>query len=279
MLLDLHPETLLRWYMDAGVDETIGETPVDRFVTAPRPAAAVPISSAPAAPASRAASPVSESRSAPLAAASPAATVHAAHAASGTAAHIAAECKTLAELRQAMEAFDALPLKRTALSTVFSDGDPEAPVMIVGEAPGQEEDRQGRPFVGKSGKLLDRMLESIGLDRSGIYITNVVPWRPLENRKPTADEMAVCLPFISRHIELVDPQVLVLLGGTAASALLARHEGINRLRGRWFDYSSPGLPRPIPALATFHPAYLLRTPAAKREAWRDLLQIRRRLGR
>lgn len=149
--------------------------------------------------------------------------------------------------------------------------------MCIGEAPGQEEDRQGLPFVGPSGKLLDRMLASIGLDRSSAYITNVLPWRPPANRKPTQDEVATCLPFVSRHIELVDPQVLILFGGAAASALLARHEGINRLRGRWFEYSSPGLPRPIPALATFHPAYLLRTPEAKRGAWRDLLMARRKL--
>jgi DNA polymerase len=196
----------------------------------------------------------------------------------GTATHIAAECKTLDDLRRAMEAFDDLPLRRTARSTVFADGNPEAAVMVIGEAPGQEEDRQGLPFVGKSGKLLDRMLASIGLDRDSVYITNVVPWRPVENRKPTVDEVAVCLPFVTRHIDLVDPQLLILLGGASASALLARHEGINRLRGRWFDYSAPGLPRPIPAMATFHPAYLLRTPAAKREAWRDLLQVKKRLA-
>jgi DNA polymerase len=200
-----------------------------------------------------------------------------AHAIPGTAAHIAAECKTLDELRRALEAFDGLALKRTARSTVFADGNPEASVMVIGEAPGAEEDRLGLPFVGKSGKLLDRMLASIGLDRDSAYITNVVPWRPVENRKPTPDEVAVCMPFVSRHIELVDPQLLVLLGGASASALLARHEGINRLRGRWFDYASPGMPRPVPAMATFHPAYLLRTPAAKREAWRDLLQVKKRL--
>lgn len=263
MSLDLTPDQVLRWYLDAGVDETVGDMAVDRFAVSPRPAppVAVPPVVAP---------PPSTGAVFPL----PAATVH--HAA-GTAAHVAAGCATLAELRAALESFDGLALKQSAASTVFADGNPEAPVMCIGEAPGQDEDRQGLPFVGPSGKLLDRMLASIGLDRSGAYITNVLPWRPPANRKPTAEEVAVCLPFLSRHIELVDPQVLVLFGGAAASALLARHEGINRLRGRWFEYSSPGLPRPIPALATFHPAYLLRTPEAKRGAWHDLLMVKRRL--
>jgi DNA polymerase len=266
MPLDQSLDHLLRWYLDAGVDEAIGEEPLDRFALSQRPAAR------PAAPAATPAQP----RPAP-AVAMAAHGGHGGRAIPGTAAHIAAECKTLDDLRRAMEAFDDLPLKRTARSTVFADGNAQAAVMVIGEAPGQEEDRQGLPFVGKSGKLLDRMLASIGLDRDTVYITNVVPWRPVENRKPTADEVAVCLPFVTRHIDLVDPRLLILLGGASASALLARHDGINRLRGRWFDYSGPGLPRPIPAMATFHPAYLLRTPAAKREAWRDLVQVKKRL--
>lgn len=262
MPLDLTPDQLLRWYMDSGVDETIGETPQDRFALSAKP------------PVREVAPPAQPPVTAP-----PTAAVYAQplHVPPRTATHVAGECRTLEELRLALEGFDGLPLKRTALSTVFADGNPEAAVMVIGEAPGQEEDRVGRPFVGKSGKLLDRMLASIGLDRETAYITNVVPWRPVENRKPTHDEVAVCLPFITRHIELADPQLLILLGGAAASALLARHEGINRLRGRFFDYSSPGLPRPIPVMATFHPAYLLRTPAAKRDAWRDLLQVKKRL--
>lgn len=271
MPLDQSLDHLLRWYLDAGVDEAIGEQALDRFDLSARPAArAVAPAAPPAPPAQVRATP----DSVPLL--HPPGGHHHGH--GGTAAHIAAECRTLEELRHALEGFDGLPLKHTARSTVFADGNAQAAVMVVGEAPGQEEDRAGLPFVGKSGKLLDRMLASIGLDRDTVYITNVVPWRPIENRKPTPDEVAVCLPFVSRHIELVDPQVLLLLGGAAASALLARHEGINRLRGRWFDYASPGLPRPIPALATFHPAYLLRTPAAKREAWRDLVQLKKRVG-
>lgn len=269
MPLDQSLDQLLRWYMDAGVDEAIGEVALDRFALSAKPAAPKPVSPAPAPGPAAAPAPV------PLHHLHP---VPHGQAIPGTATHIAAECKTLEELRHALEAFDGLPLKRTARSTVFADGSAAASVMVIGEAPGQEEDRQGLPFVGKSGKLLDRMLASIGLDRDSVYITNVVPWRPVENRKPTPDEVAVCLPFVTRHVELVDPQVLILLGGASASALLARHEGINRLRGRWFDYASPGLPRPIPAMATFHPAYLLRTPAAKREAWRDLLQVKKRLA-
>ncbi len=255
---DLALDDLLRWYLDAGVDETIGTVPVDRFAAAERPAP--PSRPAATRPSAAAPPPAGQDRIIP-----------------GTAAHIAAACASLAELRAALEGFDGLALRRTAASTVFADGNPEAAVMIIGEAPGQEEDRQGLPFVGKSGKLLDSMLASIGLDRGSAYITNVLPWRPLENRKPAADEVAVCLPFVARHIELVDPQLLILLGGAAAAAILARHDGISRLRGKWFEYASPGLSRPVPVLATFHPAYLLRTPDAKRGVWRDLLMVRKRL--
>lgn len=282
-MLDQPLDHLLRWYLDAGVDEAIGDLAQDRFALSARPVAAV--SAAPgarAAPGAGLAPGSNASGSGPAAfvvhpAAGAGAQVQGDASIPGTAAHLAAECKSLQDLRRALEAFDALPLKRTARSTVFADGNADASVMVIGEAPGAEEDRQGLPFVGRSGKLLDRMLASIGLDRESVYITNVVPWRPVENRKPTADEVAVCLPFLIRHVDLVDPKLLILLGGASASALLARHEGINRLRGRWFDYAAPGLPRPVPALATFHPAYLLRTPAAKRDAWRDLVQIKKRL--
>lgn len=269
MPFDLSALDLLRWYLDAGVDESVGEVALDRFAT---PAVRTPQPPLPPPAGTRTPAAAAPPPRHPVVAAGPGGDDH-----HGTAAHLASQCRTLDELRRAMEGFDALPLKRTAQSTVFADGNPAAQVMCVGEAPGQEEDRRGLPFVGRSGKLLDRMLASIGLSRDTAYITNVVPWRPVENRKPTHDEVAVCLPFVIRHIELVDPRVLVLLGGAAASALLARPEGINRLRGQWFDFSSPRLPRPVPVIATFHPAYLLRTPAAKREAWRDLLAVRRRL--
>lgn len=272
----LTPEQLLRWYVEAGVDETIGEQPVDRYATARKAAvapASVPgsgvaagrTSGGPAAPPN----PQSAPQSAPQS--------NVAAAPTGTSAHLAMECASLDDLRRAMETYDGCALKRTCQRTVFADGNPAARVMLVGEAPGADEDRLGLPFVGASGRLLDRMLASIGLDRGSVYITNVVPWRPPANRKPEPTEVELCLPFILRHIELVDPAILILLGGAPASALLARNEPISRMRGQWTLYSSPRLPRPIPALPTFHPAYLLRTPHHKREAWRDLLAVRKRL--
>jgi DNA polymerase len=191
---------------------------------------------------------------------------------------LAAAAASLGDLQAAIAAFDGCPLKLTATSTVFADGVPGAAVMIVGEAPGEEEDRQGKPFVGPAGRLLDRMLAPIGLARDrNVYITNVLPWRPPGNRKPSAAEMATCLPFLERHVVLARPSLLVVVGGTAATALLDRTEGITRLRGRWFAFERPG-EASIPVLATFHPAYLLRTPTAKRESWRDLLSLQRRLG-
>ena len=168
-------------------------------------------------------------------------------------------------------------LKRTATNTVFMDGNPAARIVIVGEAPGAEEDRIGRPFVGRAGQLLDRMLAAIGLDRTQVQITNVIYWRPPGNRKPTAAETAACLPFVLRHIALARPLVLVLAGGTAASTLLPVTDGITRLRGRWFELAVPGLDASVPTLPIFHPAFLLRTPARKREAWRDLLALKARL--
>lgn len=270
----------LAWQIEAGADEAVGETPTDwtapRVVAAAAPAARraptergtgpTPIA-APAAPARPAITAI-RSGPTPLGAAE----------AATEARRLAAAAPSLDALREAVAAFDGCPLKLTATSTVFADGVPGAPVMIVGEAPGEEEDRQGKPFVGPAGRLLDRMLGPVRLSRDrDVYITNVLPWRPPGNRKPSAAEMAICLPFLERHVALAAPKVLVVVGGTAASALLERSEGITRLRGRWFAYERPVLPAPLPVLATFHPAYLLRTPAAKRESWRDLLVLRQRL--
>jgi DNA polymerase len=190
---------------------------------------------------------------------------------------LAAGAKSIEALAALVAAFDECPLKRTATNTVFIDGNPVAPVMIVGEAPGAEEDRLGKPFVGRSGELLDRMLAAIGLDRTGVQITNVIYWRPPGNRKPTTAEIAACLPFVLRHIALARPRALVLAGGTAATALLPTGEGITRLRGRWFELSVPGLDLPVATLPMFHPAFLLRTPERKREAWRDLLALKAKL--
>ena len=183
----------------------------------------------------------------------------------------------MAALEALIAAFEGCALKRTATNTVFADGNPAAPVMIIGEAPGADEDRIGRPFVGRAGQLLDRMLAAIGLDRQGVTITNVVYWRPPGNRTPTTAEIASCLPFVLRHVALVGPKILVLCGGTAAGALLPQGQGITRLRGRWFDLEIPGLVDPVPTLPMFHPSFLLRAPERKREAWRDLLALRARL--
>jgi uracil-DNA glycosylase family 4 len=250
-------EAALRWLVEMGADEAVGDAPVDRFA----PPQAAPPSAAVSRPAAQAA---------PAPVGRPAASAH-------TAAAIAQAAATLAELRAALARFEGCPLKATATNLVFADGNPEARVMLVGEAPGGDEDRLGKPFVGVSGQLLDRMLACIGLDRSGVYITNILPWRPPGNRSPTAAEIAVCLPFVERQIELVAPDLLVLLGATAAKTLLQTADGIVKTRGKWRSYASPGLARPIPAIATYHPAYLLRSPAQKRDSWRDLLMIKNKL--
>jgi DNA polymerase len=181
---------------------------------------------------------------------------------------IAAGARTLEELRDRLAEFGGCGLKATAMQLVFGDGDPHAEVMFVGEAPGADEDRQGLPFVGRAGQLLDKMLISIGLERSKVYIANVVPWRPPGNRAPTPIETAACLPFIRRQIELVEPKFLVCLGASSAQTLLGAKEGIMRLRGRWFDYTANATT--IRAIAMLHPAYLLRQPAQKKLAWQDL---------
>ena len=196
-----------------------------------------------------------------------------------TARAAAAAAKTLEELKAAIEAFDGCALKESAKSLVFADGNPDGRLMFIGEAPGGEEDRHGVPFVGPAGKLLDRMLAAIGLDRTDAYITNILPWRPPGNRSPTDMEIAACLPFIERHIELAAPDILILVGGIAAKTLLGTSQGIMRLHGRWFEYERPGLPAPIPARPLLHPAYLLRQPAQKRETWMDLIEIKRRLAK
>lgn len=265
MLESLSPDRLLAWYLEAGVDESIGETPIDRTRPPVRPEAA------PLAPAPILAS------SLPQAVTQPQAKAPERPPPAQTAAVLAAEAKTLDDLKAAYGRLDGVAIKATATQLVFADGNPQARLMCIGEAPGAEEDRQGLPFVGPAGKLLDKMLASIGLDRQSAYIANLLPWRPPGNRTPTSEEVALLLPFLERHIELVDPEVIVLLGGSAAQAVLARSEGIGRLRGHWHPYSSRGLARPVQAMATFHPAYLLRQPAQKREAWRDWREIRKRL--
>jgi uracil-DNA glycosylase len=195
-----------------------------------------------------------------------------------TARELAAAAQTLDELKNTIAKFEGLSLKATATNLVFADGNPESRLMLIGEAPGAEEDRRGLPFVGASGQLLDRMLAAIGHDRTNCYITNIVNWRPPGNRKPSPAEMTLCLPFIERHIALINPALIVLLGDTAAKTLTNRTEGITRLRGKWFTWPRPGGTETIPVLPTFHPAFLLRSPGQKREAWMDLLTAKRKLA-
>ena len=183
---------------------------------------------------------------------------------------------TLDDLRGLLEKFEGCALRSTATQLVFADGNPQSRVMLVGEAPGHDEDVIGRPFVGRSGKLLDLMLAAIGLDRTGVYIANVVPWRPPGNRTPTPQETAICLPFIRRQIELANPDLLVCLGGPAMQTLLGIKDGITRARGRWYPFDTGS--REIRALATFHPAFLLRSPLQKRFAWRDFMALKKALA-
>jgi DNA polymerase len=279
MLESQHIIATLRWLGEIGADEALADQPTDWSALAARSAAArrppmAPV--APPPPPRPAPGTATRSSGAVPAAAATAAAVADAGVADARA--LAAGASSLAELQEAMARFEGCILKHTATNLVFADGNPQARLMLVGEAPGEDEDRQGRPFVGASGRLLDRMLAAIGLERGQVYISNIVPWRPPANRSPTPGEIALCLPFIERHLALVQPQVLVLLGATAAKTLLNRPEGITRLRGQWLELKPPGGLRAIPTIATFHPAYLLRTPLAKREAWRDLLAVKAKLS-
>lgn len=262
---------LLRWYQDAGVDETIGDDPgvLGRPRKAAAPMAPVQITPPP--------QPVQATPTPQIRAVGAAAVLPGSDAATGDARRIAAGCNTLEELAAALAAFDGCGLKATATQMVFADGNPEADIMIVGEAPGAEEDRLGKPFVGQSGKLLDRMLAAIGLDRTTVYISNIVNWRPPGNRQPNAAEIAISLPFIERHIALMQPKILLCAGGTSAAALLATREGITRIHGRWFDRSFPDLPAPVPTMPIYHPAFVLRQPGMKRDVWRDLLVLKHRM--
>ncbi|MFL6837804.1 MAG: uracil-DNA glycosylase family protein [Bradyrhizobium sp.] len=259
-------QQLLAFYLEAGVDCALADEPVNRLAEpdslpaapvpreiAPRPAREIP-AAVPAVPRSETVAP---------------------EAAIASAREAARTAPTLDALRTLLENFDGCALKHTATKLVFADGNPQARVMFVGEAPGRDEDIEGLPFVGRSGKLLDRMIAAIGLDRGKAYIANVIPWRPPGNRTPTPQETQICLPFIQRQIELVNPDVLVTLGNPSTQALLSTREGIMRTRGKWFDYDTGT--RTIRAIATFHPAYLLRSPPYKRMSWQDLRAIAKAL--
>jgi DNA polymerase len=255
-------QQLLAFYLEAGVDCALGEEPVNRlaepemappprvFAQAHRPAPAAPVLTGLAEP-------------------PPDAAIASAREAARTA-------PTLEALRALLDKFDGCALRSTATQLVFADGNPKARVMFVGEAPGRDEDIEGLPFVGRSGQLLNRMIAAIGLDRSKAYIANVIPWRPPGNRTPTPQETQICLPFIQRQIELVNPDVLVTLGNPSTQTLLGTREGIMRSRGKWVDYDTGT--RMIRALPTFHPAYLLRSPSYKRMSWQDLRAIAKALA-
>jgi uracil-DNA glycosylase family 4 len=262
----------LDWYRSMGADEPIGDHPIDRTQPARSPLggrADVSRSERPAPYAGGAAAPL-------LPRVSDHPELQSASSAAASAREIAAACHDLAMLEAAAGAFDGCALKETALSLCFADGGPDAEVMLIGEAPGAEEDRLGKPFVGQSGKLLEKMLATIGLQRGSVYITNVIYWRPPGNRSPTQAEIAACQPFLERQIDLLKPRIIVFLGGIAARGLLGVKEGVTKLRGRRFVYAAGDGTR-IPAMVTFHPAFLLRQPGQKRLAWRDLLALRRAL--
>ena len=247
----------LAWLIEAGADEATAETPVNRLVAKPpAPVAPMPATPRPAVAMTSASAPGGD----PI----------------GDATAAAAAATSLDELKAALEAFEGSSLKRGATNTVFADGTPAGGVLFIGEAPGRDEDRIGKPFVGRAGQLLDKMLASIDLDRSrNCYITNVINWRPPDNRDPSPEEAAVCLPFLRRHIELVNPGLIVLLGAVAARHVMGITEGIMKTRGRWLEYRVG--PNMVPVMPTLHPAYLLRQPAHKKLAWRDLQALAARI--
>jgi uracil-DNA glycosylase len=259
---------LLAFYLEAGVDCALADEPVNRLSDPAAAAVVAPVASEPAPP-----QPV---RPQPSVMPAPRSEVAAApEAAIASARDAARTAPSLEALRALLETFDGCALKHTATRLVFADGNPQARIMFVGEAPGRDEDIEGLPFVGRSGKLLDRMIAAIGLDRSKAYIANVIPWRPPGNRTPTPQETQICLPFIQRQIELVNPDVLVTLGNPSTQTLLQTREGIMRTRGKWHNYDTGT--RTIRAIATFHPAYLLRSPSYKRMSWLDLRAIAKAL--
>lgn len=265
-----NPALWLEWHIEAGADEVLQETPRNWL----------------AAPQETAKTETIESKShktQPPIAALPLGTAEACLAA----AKLARSATTLEELRAAIAGFEGLAIRKTATNMVFAEGNPKARVMMIGEAPGAEEDAQGKPFVGASGQLLDKMLACIGLSRweedpeKSVYITNILNWRPPGNRSPSPAEIEMSLPFIERHIALVQPKVLFFLGGVPTKALLQTEEGISKLRGKWKDYT-PQTPEiggnRHPALPSYHPSYLLRTPIKKRESWIDLQLLAKELG-
>lgn len=250
--------SVLDWYRAAGVDMAVSEDPVDRFAQKPPPAMAGqrPAPAAAPAPAALPVGPVGGDPS--------------------EARRLAGSAETLAQLQDILGAYDGCGLKLRATQLVFADGNPDAEIMLIGEAPGAEEDRQGKPFVGRSGQLLDRMLAAIGLDRTKVYIANTVPWRPPGNRTPTPEEMELCLPFLHRQVELVAPKLVMTLGGPAMQTVLKTTSGIIKMRGKWQKVQIGR--HEVETLPTLHPAYLLRNPAAKQQAWKDMLSLKMKMA-
>lgn len=258
-------QEILEWYAEAGVDVLLEDAPVNRFEEISPPVRQKAAENSLAAKRLNDRAPVAPARPVQSEAAIPDAN------AISDAQTIAASCSSLEALREALLAFEGCNLKRTAKNMVFADGNPEAEIMFIGEAPGRDEDIQGLPFVGRAGQLLDKMLAAIKLDRNSAYISNVIPWRPPGNRTPTPQETEICRPFIEKHIELINPKLVVMLGGSSAKTLLKTSDGIMRLRGSWKNLQIGS--RDYRAMPTLHPAYLLRQPAQKRLAWQDLLQV------
>lgn len=255
-------ENLLEWYLESGVDETIGDIPFGLLEEENKPV-------------TKATSVVDAIKSDT----SRQATTHLAQAtvaARQSSRETAAKSNTLEELKSLVEAFDGCSLKLTASNTVFGSGNHKAKIMLIGEAPGADEDRVGKPFVGRSGQLLDKMLKAIELDREECFITNVLPWRPPGNRTPTDSEIAICLPFLKRQIDLVSPEYIFILGGSAANALLGNAEPISKLRGHWLEYKKEDK-KVVKVLASFHPAYLLRNTGQKSKAWADFLRLKKNI--
>ena len=262
---DLGIKEILEWYLTAGVDETCGEVPFALAEPAKEMPRIVPAAvSAAVRPAENSARPATTELAQ--------ATINACQ----SARELCQKAETLEELKKMVEEFDGCALKLTTNKTVFGYGSGTARLLLIGEAPGADEDRSGIPFVGRSGQLLEKMLKAIGFDRNECFITNVLPWRPPGNRTPTEGEIAVCLPFLKRQIDLVSPEVIMILGGSAANALLDNGEPISRMRGKWLEYKKSDGGK-VPVLASFHPAYLLRNSGQKAKAWVDMLRMKQKL--
>lgn len=280
----LEIQAALEWHIDVGADEAIAEAPVNRLkppahsmqealdrIEQPQ-AGQVPEASARMNTSFQPPAPQGDDQM-PLGAAE----------ASQEARRIAAACDTLDALQEAIDKFEGCPLKRMAKNTVFADGHPQAKIMLIGEAPDTDEDQVGKPFVNTTGQLLDRMFEAIGLSRhadspeDAVYLTNIIFWRPPGNRPPSNSEIAVCQPFVERHIELVKPDILIYAGAVSAKTLLQTGQGITKLRGKWREFETDRLETPIPAMPIFHPSFLLQSPAQKKHAWADLLKIKAKL--